>query len=330
MSRAIATDVATPVRGPEAGPGLAIVATGLVKRFGDVTALDGVDLAVPYGTVLGLLGPNGSGKTTTVRILSTLVEPDAGQAIVAGVDVARDPSRVRPLIGMAGQYAAVDPNLTGRENLIMVSRLTMLSRPAARARAAELIEQFNLSDIADRPSRTYSGGLRRRLDLAAALVHRPRLLFFDEPTTGLDPRSRRDLWTVLEALVADGTTILLTTQYLEEADQLADQIVVLDHGKIIAQGTPAQLKADLGTSVLDVRFPDESAAAQAFSVLSGQHRPVQRGDHVEIPVDSDTPMTVLRFLEDRDLSPAGFTLREPSLDDVFLALTGHATEVETP
>jgi ABC-2 type transport system ATP-binding protein len=315
-------------RGPRQGDDrdMAIVADGLVKRFGKVTALDGVSLSVPYGSVVGLLGPNGSGKTTTVRILTTLLNPDAGSATIGGVDVVRAPDRVRPLIGMAGQYAAVDPNLTGRENLVMVGRLSMLSRRAARTRADDLLDQFDLQEIADRPSRTYSGGLRRRLDLAAALVHRPRLLFFDEPTTGLDPRSRRDLWAILEQLVADGTTILLTTQYLEEADQLADRIVVIDRGRVIAEGTPTQLKADLGTSVLVVRFTDELAAARAASILSADHRPSLAGDHVEVPVSGDTEssMGILRTLQSHDVAPSSFALRDPSLDDVFLALTGHS------
>jgi daunorubicin resistance ABC transporter ATP-binding subunit len=317
-------------RGPRAGadPSPAILAEGLVKRFGKVTALEGIDLRVPYGTVVGLLGPNGSGKTTTVRILTTLLVPDAGRAVIAGVDTKDAPERVRPLIGMAGQYAAVDPNLTGRENLIMVGRLAMLPRRAARQRADDLLDQFDLQEVADRPSRTYSGGLRRRLDLAAALVHRPKLLFFDEPTTGLDPGSRRDLWAVLEQLAAGGTTTLLTTQYLEEADHLADQIVVLDRGKIIAQGTPAQLKAEFGTSVVDIRFPDGTAASRAARILSvAANHAAQRGHHVEIPVSASTEsaMEILRTLQAHDLSPSGFVLREPSLDDVFLALTGHST-----
>jgi len=311
--------------------GLAIVADGLVKRFGNVIALDGIDLRVPYGTVLGLLGPNGSGKTTTIRILTTLLTPDAGRAVIAGVDAVKEPARLRPLIGMAGQYAAVDPNLTGRENLIMVGRLAMLSRSAARQRSNDLLDQFDLQEVGDRRSRTYSGGLRRRLDLAAALVHCPKLLFFDEPTTGLDPRSRRDLWAVMEKLVADGTTILLTTQYLDEADHLADQIVVLDRGKIIAQGTPAQLKAGLGTSVVDIRFADDATAARAAQALSGENHPAQHGDRVEIPVSANTEsaMKILRTLHAHDLSPSSFAMREASLDDVFLELTGRPTTEAT-
>jgi ABC-2 type transport system ATP-binding protein len=329
---AVAAPAPAP-RSPRPGTGSspAIVAEGLVKRFGKVTALSGVGLTVEYGTVVGLLGPNGSGKTTTSRILTTLLTPDAGRVSIAGVDAVNSPERVRPLIGMAGQYAAVDPNLTGRENLIMVGRLASLSRPAARGRAMDLLGQFQLEDIADRPSRTYSGGQRRRFDLAAALVHRPRILFFDEPTTGLDPRSRRDLWAVLEQLVADGTTILLTTQYLEEADRLADQLVVLDRGKIIAQGAPAQLKADLGASVIEVRLADEDTATRAVHALSQRHRPTRNGEIVEIPVSADTQaaMSVLGILQTQGLSPLSFVLREPSLDDVFLSLTGRSTTAPT-
>ncbi|MFI7386571.1 ATP-binding cassette domain-containing protein [Streptomyces sp. NPDC049813] len=312
---------------PAAPQAPAISAEGLVKRFGEHTAVDGVDLAVPHGSVVGLLGPNGSGKTTTTRMLTTLLAPDAGRVVIDGIDAVKYPQRVRPLIGMAGQYAAVDPNLTGRENLVMVGRLTGMGRADVRARAGQLLEQFRLTEIADRPSRTYSGGQRRRFDLAAALVHRPRILFFDEPTTGLDPRSRRDLWAVLEQLVADGTTVLLTTQYLEEADHLADHLVVLDRGRVIAQGTPAQLKADLGASVAEARFADEAQAARAATALGSAHRAVRHGDRIEIPVgaESDSAMNVLGALQHAGLSPVGFVLREPSLDDVFLSLTGRAS-----
>lgn len=311
--------------------GAVIAAEGLVKRFGKVTALDGVDLRVPEGTVLGLLGPNGSGKTTVVRILTTLLAPDSGRASIGGIDVVAQPARVRPLIGIAGQYAAVDPNLTGQENLIMVARLTNLPRAVARARADELLDRFNLTEVASRPSRTYSGGLRRRLDLAAALVHWPAVLFFDEPTTGLDPRSRRDLWAVIEQLVAAGATVLLTTQYLEEADRLADQIVVLDHGKVIASGASAELKASLGTSVFEARFPDEPTAARAALSLANGLRPSLHGRRIEIPVEagSDTSMDVLTTLRTADLYPSSFALRDPSLDDVFIELTGKPTSRET-
>jgi daunorubicin resistance ABC transporter ATP-binding subunit len=330
-SAAIASGPAGHPRRPAAAQAVAISAEGLVKRFGEVTAVDGVDLTVPYGSVVGLLGPNGSGKTTTSRMLTTLLPPDAGRIMIDGIDAVASPRRVRPLIGMAGQYAAVDPNLTGRENLVMVGRLTGMSRADTRARAAQLLEQFRLAEIADRPSRTYSGGQRRRFDLAAALVHRPRILFFDEPTTGLDPRSRRDLWAVLEQLVADGTTVLLTTQYLEEADHLADQLVVLDRGRVIAQGTPAQLKADLGASVAVARFADEAQAARAATALAPRHPASVQGDQIEIPVgaDADSAMSVLGALQQAGLSPVGFVLREPSLDDVFLSLTGRAS-TQTP
>src|SRR5215213_1621637 len=246
---------------PVAAP--AIVADELVKCFGDVEAVKGVSFEVPEGKVLGLLGPNGAGKTTAVRMLTTLLKPDGGTARVLGVDVSRDPQRVRGSIGLAGQYAAVDENLTGRENLALVGKLTHMSSAEYGARADELLEQFALSDAADRVSRTYSGGMRRRLDLAAALVHRPPVLFLDEPTTGLDPRGRNELWVVIGELVADGMTLLLTTQYLEEAERLADQVVVIDGGKVIAEGTAEQLKGRLGATIIEVRLPEASAAERA-------------------------------------------------------------------
>src|SRR5438270_2026179 len=247
----------------------AIVVEGIVKRFGDVIALDGIDLAVPPGTVLGLLGPNGAGKTAAVRILTTLLRPDAGHASVLGLDVERQPNAVRASIGLAGQYAAVDENLTGRENLRMVGQLTRQRASTTRERSAELLERVDLVEAADRPVRTYSGGMRRRLDLAAALIHRPPVLFLDEPTTGLDPKSRSDLWVLIGELVSDGTTLLLTTQYLEEADRLADQIVVIDEGRIVAEGSASQLKETLGTTVVEARFPTIRRARIAARQLAG-------------------------------------------------------------
>src|SRR5881396_1195464 len=247
----------------------AVLAEGLTKRYGSVVALDGVDLRVPTATVLGLLGPNGAGKTTAVRILTTIIRPDGGNARVLGYDVVREADAVRYRIGLAGQYAAVDPNLTGRENLRLIGRLTQLPRRRIPARADELLERFGLADAAGRLVRTYSGGMRRRLDLAAALVHRPPVLFLDEPTTGLDPRGRLDLWGVIGELVRERTTVLLTTQYLEEADYLADNIVVIDHGHVIAEGTSAQLKARLGATIVEVGFADVAVAQRARSVLGG-------------------------------------------------------------
>ncbi|ANY06289.1 ATP-binding cassette domain-containing protein [Pseudonocardia sp. HH130630-07] len=306
----------------------AIRATGLVKHYGAVRALDGVDVAVPEGTVLGLLGPNGAGKTTVVRILTTLLEPDAGEATVAGADVRRDPAGVRGRIGLSGQYAAVDEYLTGFENLEMVGRLYHLGRRRARERARELLDEFSLTDAADRPARTYSGGMRRRLDLAGALVADPPVLLLDEPTTGLDPRSRIDLWEVIRRLVARGTTLLLTTQYLEEADALADEIVVIDHGRVIAQGTADQLKARVGGERLEVTTSAEADLEPAARLLA----PLGVGEAVldrhrrslTIPVTGG--VDVLREALDR-LREAGTKvddagLRRPTLDDVFLTLTG--------
>ncbi|HKE72234.1 MAG TPA: ATP-binding cassette domain-containing protein [Acidimicrobiales bacterium] len=305
----------------------AIRVASLRKHFGALPALDGIDLEVPTGTVLGLLGPNGAGKTTAVRILTTILRPDGGRAEVLGIDVARHPQAVRERIGLAGQYAAVDENLTGRENLRLVGRLAHLPRRTIAPRADVLLDRFGLSDAADRPARTYSGGMRRRLDLAAALVHRPPVLFLDEPTTGLDPASRSDLWQVIEDLVADGSSVLLTTQYLEEADRLADRIAVIDKGRVIAEGTPATLKAGLGGTVVAADFGEPAASARAAGVLSSQLglSPELDGSTLQLTVD-DGPRTltrVLRALDDADLTPAGLTVREPSLDDVFLTLTGH-------
>ncbi|MBF6555853.1 MAG: ATP-binding cassette domain-containing protein [Acidimicrobiales bacterium] len=299
----------------------------------EVRALDGVSFNVAEGTVFGLLGPNGSGKTTAVRILTTILQPDSGRARVLGHDVAKHASLVRSLIGLAGQYAAVDENLTGRENLQMVGRLNHLPRSTVAGRAKELLEQFDLADAADRILKTYSGGMRRRLDLAAALVARPSVLFLDEPTTGLDPQSRNDLWEVIESLVGGGTTVLLTTQYLEEADRLAHSLAVLDHGHVIAEGTPEELKADLGATVLEVgldTIENARRAAELFRPL-GSHTPQVSGTVVEVTVDNgpESAMAGLRFLDQAGIIPAAFTLREPSLDDVFLALTGRRTENES-
>ncbi len=311
----------------------AITADDLRKVFRgrrQVRALDGVSFAVDEGTVFGLLGPNGAGKTTAVRVLTTILQPDSGEARVLGHDVAREPAVVRGLIGLAGQYAAVDENLTGRENLAMVGRLNHLDRPAVRRRASQLLEQFGLADAADRPLKTYSGGMRRRLDLAAALVARPTVLFLDEPTTGLDPQSRNDLWEVIEGLVESGTTVLLTTQYLEEADRLASALAVVDHGRVIAEGTPAKLKADLGATVLEVGLHDHDAAARTVAALApiGPHAPSRDGSVVELTVDdgAQAAMAALRALDAEGIVPTRFTLREPSLDDVFLALTGRRAD----
>jgi len=313
---------------------LAVEAHDLVKVFprGNVRALDGVSLEVEAGTVLGLLGPNGAGKTTVVRILATILGPDSGTASVLGRDVVAQPDAVRRIIGLAGQYAAVDENLTGRENIHMVARLSHLSRKVSSRRADELLEEFGLSAAGDRVLKTYSGGMRRRLDLAAALVAKPPVLFLDEPTTGLDPQSRQGLWVAIEDLVRDGTTVLLTTQYLEEADRLARDIVVIDHGRVIAEGTPAQLKANLGTSVVSVTLSDREAVDRAVELLTpfSEKAPIVEDLVLELTV-TDGPRAganVLRSLDAAQIIIAGLALREPSLDDVFLSLTGHKTTIE--
>ena len=311
----------------------AIFVESLRKTFeGDVVALDGVSFAVEEESIFGLLGPNGAGKTTVVRILTTTLRSDSGTARVLGHDVAQEAELVRTLFGLAGQYAAVDENLTGRENLYMVGRLNHLSRALAQERAADLLEQFQLSEARDRTLKTYSGGMRRRLDVAAALVAHPRVLFLDEPTTGLDPQSRNDLWEVIEGLVEGGTTVLLTTQYLEEADRLAGRVAVVDHGQVISQGTPAELKANLGATVLEVGLLDEVAAQLAANALAivGTHPPHVVGSNIELTVDGGPrlAMEALRLLDQQHIEPLKFTLREPSLDDVFLALTGRQTDVD--
>ncbi len=307
----------------------AIWAEGLVKHFGDVHALQGVSLEVPTATVLGVLGPNGAGKTTVVRILTTLLRPDAGRAVVAGFDVSADPDSVRRNIGLAGQYAAVDGNLTGRENLTLVGRLNHLARAVATSRALELLEQFHLSDAANRPVRTYSGGMRRRLDLAAALVTHPPVLLLDEPTTGLDPASRQDLWAVIETLVSDGTSVLLTTQYLEEADRLADRIIVIDKGLVAAEGTAAELKARLGETAVALQFETPAIAASAAALLLEFGAAQLPADPVTVSIPlrggARTVRDVLNRLDAAGLEVGRIDLHEPTLDDVFISLTGAAS-----
>jgi len=308
----------------------AIQAEGLVKRFGETTALAGVDLAVPTGTILGVLGPNGAGKTTAVRILATLVQPDAGHATVGGFDVQRDPLAVRGLIGLTGQYAAVDEDLSGTENLVLIGRLLELSRPAAKARAAELLARFGLADAAGRAAKTYSGGMRRRLDLAASLVGRPRVLYLDEPTTGLDPVSRNEVWDMIRELVGEGVTVLLTTQYLEEADQLADSITVIDHGLVVATGRPDELKRRVGSQTLQVRptlASDVDRVAVILTDLLGRAPDRHTGSALlTAPVNDPVVLSALvRRLDEAGITADELALRLPSLDEVFFSLTGHGS-----
>ena len=308
-----------------------IVVEDVRKRFGDVVALDGVSFEVEAGTVLGLLGPNGAGKTTAVRILTTILPISEGRASVLGIDVAEHPASVRLRIGLAGQYAAVDEVLTGRENLRLVGRLCHLPKDESAARAEELLDRFGLSDAGDRSLKTYSGGMRRRLDLAAALVHRPPILFLDEPTTGLDPGSRLDLWAIISELVADGTTVLLTTQYLEEADRLADQIVVIDHGQVIAEGTATELKGRLGSTHIEVNVPlAQIDRARGALAPVGEAALADTANGVAIQVADSGPAVIaaVRALDAAGIDVEALAVREPTLDDVFLELTGHAAEAE--
>ncbi len=312
------------------GATYAIETSGLRKSFGDVEALSGVDLQVEAGTVLGLLGPNGAGKTTAVRILTTLLPPDGGSATVAGLDVVKDAAKLRAEIGLAGQYAAIDENLTGFENLDMVGRLYHLPRKQAAERARELLEQFDLTDAGDRLAHTYSGGMARRLDLAAALVASPPVIFLDEPTTGLDPRSRQGLWATIEEKVSQGTTVLLTTQYLDEADRLADSIAVIDHGTVIAEGTSDELKGKVGGDRIEITLEDHSSCERAVALLEPltSERPVFEEGVVQAPIAErrGAIAEAVRVLSAEDIGVEDIAIRRPTLDDVFITLTGHSAE----
>jgi daunorubicin/doxorubicin transport system ATP-binding protein len=311
-------------------PPLAIEANGLVKSFGETRAVAGVDLAVRTGSVYGVLGPNGAGKTTTIRMLATLLRPDEGSAHVLGHDVVRDSHAVRRLISLTGQLASVDEDLTGRENLVLLGRLLGLSRDAAKGRATELLEAFGLSEAAGKLVKNYSGGMRRRLDIAASIVVTPQVMFLDEPTTGLDPRSRNQVWDIIRALAASGTTILLCTQYLDEADQLAEGIAVIDHGKVIAEGTPGQLKASVGSATLHVRLLDPDQRPEAERILARELDPIHlEPDPAALSApcaDAERAADAVSGLGRAGIQVADFSLGQPSLDEVFLALTGHTAE----
>jgi ABC-2 type transport system ATP-binding protein len=312
---------------------LAIEANGLVKAFGETRAVDGVDLAVRSGSVYGVLGPNGAGKTTTIRMLATLLRPDEGTARVLGHDIVEDADDVRGVVSLTGQLASVDEDLTGRENLILLGRLLGLRRPDAKARATQLLEAFGLAEAAGKLVKHYSGGMRRRLDIAASLVVTPKLMFLDEPTTGLDPRSRNQVWDIVRALVAEGTTILLCTQYLDEADQLADGIAVIDHGKVIAEGTPAQLKASVGSGALHLRLLDPDQRPEAHRIIESElgtaHLDADPASVSAPCADADRAAQVVAELSQAGIRIASFTLGQPSLDEVFLALTGHTADEST-